>query len=500
MQIIGENTDWQVQTICSGDCNEIQVIPNLMEGDYTVKVQLNASDGSNCYREENVNVSTDGDTDGGNSGNDNSNDNDNVANCDNLQFISESGQITVSGLNTSFAQVQIIGANTGWQVETICSGDCDETQVISNLAEGDYSVKVQLNASDGSNCYREENVNVSTDVDIGGGNSGNDNSNDNDNNNVTNCDNIQIIAQGNTINITALNAPIEIVQIFDQNYNLVFRCQGTECGSEQVISNLAAGNYFVTIQAYTADWNFICAKENILVQVGGGGSNETNDCASTQLDGFNFVGYTAEKAFFLSNNRLPFNEAKQACINANSRLASTLTQEQISILNANVTGEAFIDLSDANVEGTFQWADNSTFNGTVFDNNAANDFVFIADWASDLIATNEGAWKNFICELPCNTLSDDRASSATIEKAIKLFPNPVQSEMTLQVIPLMGTKGSISIFNLYGQKVKQFNDLQFEEAHLSFDMTGLENGLYHLTIKSDNRRLISKRFVVEHWR
>ena len=85
------------------------------------------------------------------------------ANCANLQFIPETGQISVSGLNTAYSQVQIIGQNTDWQVITICQGNCDETQVIPNLTAGEYAVKVQLNASDGTDCYREEQITVGED-------------------------------------------------------------------------------------------------------------------------------------------------------------------------------------------------------------------------------------------------------------------------------------------------------------------------------------------------
>ena len=56
IEIIGRNTDWQIVPICSGDCSETQIIPDLMAGDYTVKVQLFGQDGSFCFREEKVEV------------------------------------------------------------------------------------------------------------------------------------------------------------------------------------------------------------------------------------------------------------------------------------------------------------------------------------------------------------------------------------------------------------------------------------------------------------
>jgi len=83
-----------------------------------------------------------------------------TANCERLQFSSENGDITVEGLTTSYSKIEIIGRNTDYQVLTICDGDCAETQVIPDLANGDYTVKVNLSDDEGNFCYREENVTI----------------------------------------------------------------------------------------------------------------------------------------------------------------------------------------------------------------------------------------------------------------------------------------------------------------------------------------------------
>ncbi|MFK7980768.1 MAG: T9SS type A sorting domain-containing protein [Saprospiraceae bacterium] len=143
VEIIGQNTDWQVILICDGDCPPTLSIPDLESGEYAVKVNQSGHDGSYCYREENVVV--------GNNANDN-------ADCDKLIFTAENGQIIVEGLTASYDKVEIIGRNTDWQVVTICDGDCAETQIIPDLAAGEYSIKVNQGGSDGSYCYREQKV------------------------------------------------------------------------------------------------------------------------------------------------------------------------------------------------------------------------------------------------------------------------------------------------------------------------------------------------------
>ena len=143
VEIIGRNTDWQVIPICDGDCPPTLSIPDLESGEYAVKVNQSGSDGSFCYREELVII--------GNNTND-------TADCDKLNFIAGNGEIIIEGLTASYDKVEIIGRNTDWQVITFCNGDCADTQIISDLAAGEYSVKVNQGGSDDSYCYREQKV------------------------------------------------------------------------------------------------------------------------------------------------------------------------------------------------------------------------------------------------------------------------------------------------------------------------------------------------------
>ncbi len=143
VEIIGRNTDWQVIPICDGDCPPTLSIPDLESGEYAVKVNQSGNDGSYCYREEQVVVSS------------NTND---TADCDELNFTTANGAITIDGLTASYDKVEIIGQNTDWQVITICDGDCADMQIISDLAAGEYAVKVNQGGYDGSYCYREQKI------------------------------------------------------------------------------------------------------------------------------------------------------------------------------------------------------------------------------------------------------------------------------------------------------------------------------------------------------
>ena len=256
VQIIGQNTDWQVVTICSGDCAENLVIPNLEAGEYNVKVQLNSNDGSNCYREDEVTVSDDG------------GDNPTGVNCTDLVFTTENGQITVSGLTANSEKIEIIGQNTDWQLVEVCNGDCANEQIISELEAGEYSVKVNQFGGDGTYCYREEKVIVDND---GGGNNGN---------GLADCAALAFSTPATEqILVKGLNAAYNKVEIigFQTDWQVQTICDG-DCEEEQTIFPLVSGFVRVKVSQFGSDGQF-CYREEELKVIQSGRTRSTHNLA-----------------------------------------------------------------------------------------------------------------------------------------------------------------------------------------------------------------------------
>ncbi len=119
-----------------------------------------------------------------------------------------------------------------------------------------------LPATPGSSC-NDNNSNTSNDVILadgctcqgttGGSNTGT-------------CSDINITASANTINITGLTAPIEIIKVYRINngWQLAYDCVAS-CGTQQEITNLTAGNYVVEVQFFSASWSSICSEQKTLV-------------------------------------------------------------------------------------------------------------------------------------------------------------------------------------------------------------------------------------------
>ncbi len=255
VEIIGRNTGYQTILICEDDCSVVQTIEDLETGEYTVKVNL--FDGENyCYREASVMVEGYSTNNGNGS-----------ANCENLIFTGEEGQITVDGLTASNNKVEILGQNTDWQVVTICDGDCSPTQIIPDLAAGEYAVKINQSGSDGSYCFREEKISVTDGGNMNGGNA--------------NCENLIFSSSNDTIIVDGLTADYNKVEILGRNtdWQVLTICDG-DCSDTQFIPDLAAGEYSVKMNQGGNDGSYCYREEQIHVESSSDSRNSVIDFGS----------------------------------------------------------------------------------------------------------------------------------------------------------------------------------------------------------------------------
>ncbi len=88
------------------------------------------------------------------------------------------------------------------------------------------------------------------------------------------CNNVQFDGSNGQLKITGLSAPIEILDVYNANWQSVFHCDGGDCGTQQTIPSLNAGVYHVNLQMYNAQWQSICNRTvdvNVTGDGGGGG-------------------------------------------------------------------------------------------------------------------------------------------------------------------------------------------------------------------------------------
>ena len=94
------------------------------------------------------------------------------------------------------------------------------------------------------------------------------------------CENLRVESQNNQLIIAGLSAPITIAKIYDENYELIFECNSsTKCPETINISDLEAGStYYIDVQFFEEDWNFICEDKRDIIIQGDGEPCDTSIC------------------------------------------------------------------------------------------------------------------------------------------------------------------------------------------------------------------------------
>ncbi|MFA5557329.1 MAG: SBBP repeat-containing protein [Flavobacteriaceae bacterium] len=84
--------------------------------------------------------------------------------------------------------------------------------------------------------------------------------------------------------------------------------------------------------------------------------------------------------------------------------------------------------------------------------------------------------------------SDDLATEQYLSEQWKVYPNPVQDILTIEV-PQTHSETSVELYNLLGQKIMEYNPVNNTE-HI--DVSGLAQGVYLLTIRQNGINKIVK--------
>ena len=224
------------------------------------------------------------------------------ANCNNLQFDGNNGQIKISDLTADKEKIEILGRNTNWQVVLVCDQNCDNPHIIPNLQEGTYKVKVQMFGPDRSSyCYHEEEVIVTESIcpdsdqdgtcdeqdicngqaepgspcDDGDANTQNDKiqadcsckgETNGNTGGTANCDALAFSGEVGQIRVSGLTSSNQKIEIIgrETGWQIVGICD-QNCSNPQVIPNLKPGEYKVKVQLYGTDNSYCYYEETVIV-------------------------------------------------------------------------------------------------------------------------------------------------------------------------------------------------------------------------------------------
>jgi hypothetical protein len=99
---------------------------------------------------------------------------------------------------------------------------------------------------------------------------------------------------------------------------------------------------------------------------------------------------------------------------------------------------------------------------------------------------NNGGLQNNLCYTNVNEIQ-------AIPIKIKIYPNPLTDQTTLQTDKLL-KKASLTVYNPFGQIVKQIENLSGQKIILQQD--NLPSGLYYIHLTQDNKIIATEKLLI----
>ena len=417
--------------------------------------------------------------------------------CANITITPGDGFITVSGLSGApISTLQVF--DPVWTEVFNCAGNCNDTELISGLAAGNYFVKAVYYTATWAPICSLEDVYTVTD---GGGdpceNFGGDADGDgvcaqldcddtdaslpaaegtacdDGDANTTNdkiladgctcegtipgsgpdCANITVTVSADTIIVGGLDgAPITTVQIFDPFWSEVFNCAGNCDPVEEVVHSLADGTYFVKVGYYNATWSPICSIEDYYTVL--------NSNPQTRR----IINFEAEKG------------ARQVDLMWGSNTGAS---------NDHFEVERSID--GVNFETLLIRSNEFTGVGTYFYEEA--DANPVKGW-------NHYRLKQVHVDGTYVITAERRVLFEEDVHEFTLFPNPVEEEVFVHLKSFEGEATSIEIYNGLGQLMLE-RQLDFAPAGpIGINVADLQAGVYSVSVKVEGKKRLTKLLVV----
>lgn len=368
------------------------------------------------------------------------------------------------------------------------------------------------------------------------------------------CDLVDINADVNGITIKNLTAAIEIVQIFNESWSVMYSCAG-DCEETETIS-LASGDYRVYVKLYSAQWNELCRTDKrVAVPQGDSASPETTYCGEVSIntsDGqIELQGEEDENYFYKVSRISPDYQSYLNCTMAcnsyqkltnlptgiyavrawNSRWQSLCLAKEVVVENAEGStptppeiqteqcgiitctyGQGSIHLiGDPDKQYFFKV--NKRFDAWEAVLDCIRDCGYEAS-VNDLengkytVAVYNARWKPmctpFNIELTgasFPSISENTSNKPTKKEllstnGLEIYPNPSNQTVFVNVRAYQGEKGEIHLINQYGQIIQRSAYNQFPDEAIPLDIQDASPGLFFIKIMLSDQRVFTKKLLV----
>jgi hypothetical protein len=493
---------------CIDNClTPLQEIPSLFSGSYLVKIKNYSSNWQFvCEKEATVTVTG-------------SNGNNSV-----LTMNCTQGNQTVTALagQNKFIVNYLIPTAT-----TTCPGGMTSIVRLSGLASGDLfpigTTNIVYQAADA--CGNSKTCSFAVTVNLAPGDP---------------CAVVTVTAGNGEINLAGLATNKRIVQVFKlPDYEQAFSC-ADDCNSPTLkIPNLAAGNYFVKVDLYSANWQFICKKEaivTILPPTSGGMpcdivsvTASTNSASVTNLPTDKVV---IVQVFRKPSYQIVF-ECQNNCAGATQNIPNLSPGEyeiKVTIYGTSNTGWFLICQKKYPVLISSNLVSNEAalnFHAYKKDFNVSLKWTsttgkinkyFVVERSTDSVnfepiqqVNGEGPADEILqfSEKDKNPMRGDNYYRLHLyfqngndmysevrkinfgHQLFKAFPNPAWDKTAIDLSIYAGTKGTLTVCNALGVVVKTQKIDALPDSPFEVDLDGLLSGYYNIVFSGDTIKSVT---------
>ena len=353
---------------------------------------------------------------------------------------------------------------------------------------------------------------------------------------------------GRKITVTGLDDDRNSVKVIDANNNILYECNdwnGPACGNMTMYTVPADGKYFVQIQTYNTDWTKVCDIFE-MVTIGNpppppGTCVITANVSNLRCDGpgtFSFdvtassVNGGAWGYDILGTNIMMIPNGNTVTVSGVSSTGGTLTYTvidhdkpsctttisvvPISCSTSSTTGPASktcnAEIHPMGQEVEVTGLNNAYVQVKVIDDNWQEVF-FCDSWENNCdgeeakitlsepgtyyvgVVTFDESWMT-VCRQFEKVEYNVDGTETTIEPGIKIYPNPAQNNVNVDLKGYEGKNIEILILNQFGTVAKsfQFDDPSFGSIQLP--IANLKNGVYSIVVLSSGMEPSVQRLIV----
>ncbi len=474
-------TYWECNSWDTG-CNATEIINNIPDGEYYISLNTyDAGWGSICNIFEGITIGgsgcIDNDNDGICAGVD-CNDNDAT-----LPAIVGSS-CNDNNSNTSNDVIQSDGCTCqGTPITNCTDNDNDGFCVEDDCNDNDASIPTTV----GSSC-NDNNANTSNDVIQSDGCTcqGTPTS--------TGCNATYTTGPG-SVTFSNLTDPVLAIKIIDNNNNTVWECNSwaTACNTTEIIENLSAGAYAISLNTYDAGWNSICNIYEVVNITAGNcddsdndGTCDSSDCAPTNASLPAAPGTPCNDFDANTENDVIQSDGCTCAGTAPSNCSANYTVNGNSVTINNLT-DPINAVKIINLDYSTYWECNTwdiACDASEVINNIPSGNYYIS------LNTYDSGW-NVICNIfeaisisqtvaPLISSIDDVA----IHYDFNLYPNPVNDILTVEFSDQNEKLVTYELLSIEGVSIVQ-NKVDIDRNNNKFQIATelLQNGYYLLKIQ-----------------